>query len=95
MAINPDKVWERGARVFHNDPDIFRKDACGAWIRRSDYGRNTEYGWEVDHVVPKAAGGSDDADNLAPLHWENNIAKSDGPPSCPVTSNGSRNVRVG
>ena len=64
MAIDPDKVWEKGASVPHNDPDIFRKDACGAWMKKSDYGKNTEYGWEIGHLVPKGAGGFDDVNNL-------------------------------
>jgi hypothetical protein len=36
------------------DPNQFRKDSCGAWMKRSDYGQTTGYGWEIDHVKPVA-----------------------------------------
>lgn len=32
---------------------------------------------EVDHIIPRAAGGSDDADNLTTACWECNSGKSD------------------
>ncbi len=46
------------------------------------------YGWEIDHVVPKSIGGSDDLNNLQPLQWQNNRHKGDDYPewSCLVTT---------
>jgi len=35
----------------------------------------TTYGWQIDHTVPSARGGSNEPDNLEPLHWAANIAK--------------------
>ncbi len=55
----------------------FRKDACGATILRNDYGKTTDYGWEIDHIKPVTSGGTDSVDNLQPLHWENNRCKAD------------------
>jgi HNH endonuclease len=56
-----------------------RKDACGAWIVRSQYGDVTErgFGWEIDHIDPVSNGGADDPWNLQPLQWQNNREKGD------------------
>ena len=84
------KVWEKGKIDPNNDSKVWRKDDCGAWIKRSEYGnRNSDYGWEIDHI---SAGGSDTLSNLRPLHWKNNLDKSDGRLKCNVTSNGTKNV---
>lgn len=85
------QVWNKGQIVDNNDPNEWRKDECGAWIHRSDHGnRNSQYGWEVDHINPS---GNDSLSNLRPLQWENNANKSDGRLTCPITSSGVNNVR--
>jgi len=85
------KVWEKGKIVSKNDPAEWRKDECGAWIARNQYGiRNSQYGWEIDHISP---GGPDAISNLRPLQWENNVDKSDGRLKCNVTSDGTKNVQ--
>lgn len=75
--MNVDEVWKKGAVAPGNNPAVFRKDICGAFIRRDAYGKQTQYGWEIDHIVPASRGGSDSLHNLRPLHWQNNDAKSD------------------
>lgn len=87
-------VWAKAQYVDDtNEARGFRKDRCGAWIRGGDYGnRNTTFGWEIDHIIPKSQGGSDALSNLQPLHWENNAAKGDGRLDCAVTSEGTTNV---
>jgi hypothetical protein len=82
------KVWEKGKPS--SDSANWRKDECDAWISRKAYGnRQSDYGWEIDHISP---GGADTLSNLRPLHWKNNVAKSDGRLTCVVTSRGDKNI---
>ncbi len=90
----PEEVWKKGtiSPGETTGGKDFRKDACEAWIRHDAYGnRDSKYGWEVDHINPN---GGDDLNNLRPLHWKNNVAKSDGKTECPVTSSGYTNVGI-
>lgn len=85
------EVWEKAQIVSDNDPNVWRKDQCGAWIGRGFYGnRNSQYGWEIDHISP---GDEDDLSNLRPLQWENNTSKSDERLTCPISSSGINNKR--
>jgi hypothetical protein len=69
-------VWEK-ARAMGTSA-ILRVDAWGWTIVRQDYGNvRSRYGWEVDHVIPVAQGGTDDLSNLQPLQWENNRRKDE------------------
>jgi len=89
------KVWEKGTVVPNNDPKVWRKDQCGAWIARNQYGnRNSQYGWEIDHIKPESEGGGNELSNLRPLQWENNASKQSGRLTCPVTASGKDNVRT-
>ncbi len=83
-------VWEKGQEESNNDPSMWRKDQCGAWIQWSKYGnRDSGYGWEIDHISP---GGSDNLPNLRPLQWQNNVDKGDGRLKCNATASGTKNV---
>lgn len=97
MAFTEDqiqKVWEKATIVAKNDPKVFRKDECGAWIARKQYGnRDSSYGWEIDHITPQSKGGGDQLSNLRPLQWENNMSKSDGRLVCVVVANSDKNVK--
>jgi len=78
-------VWRKGQSVADYDPNDYRKDSCGAWMRKASYGTTGDYGWEIDHNKPVAKGGTDDIDNLQPLHWQNNRGKSDNYPNWQCT----------
>ena|SRR3990167_5769576 len=81
MSITPDliqQVWEKGTPVLGQDPNLWRLDSIGRLIYRFAHGdRWSMYGWEVDHIIPVAKGGSDYPWNLQPLHWRENAAKQD------------------
>ena len=86
------KVWEKGRVVPNNDPNIWRKDECGAWIGVRYYGdRNSQYGWEIDHIKPESQAGGDELSNLRPLQWKNNVSKQNGRLTCPITAIGIHN----
>ena len=87
------EVFEKGTVAPNNNPNVWRKDGCGAWIGRDHYGdRISQYGWEVDHITPESEGGVDALWNLRPLQWENNASKQAGRLTCPVTASGNNNV---
>lgn len=87
------QVWERTPEVEGFNPNIWKKDMAGAWIRRDLYGTQSRYGWEVDHIRPRILGGTDQLENLQALHWQNNRCKSNSYPifTTGVTSDGNCN----
>jgi hypothetical protein len=87
------KVWEKGKIVAGNDSGKWRKDQCDAWIGWEFYGnRESQYGWEIDHIKPVSEGGTEELSNLRPLQWKNNVSKQEGRLTCPVTASGTENV---
>lgn len=72
-------VWQAAQIVPGLDPAVWRMDACGARIKWSEFGTTAEggFGWEIDHILPVAHGGTDDLGNLQALQWQNNRHKSD------------------
>ena len=97
-------VWEKGQIVDGLNPDMYRKDPCGAWIAWDKSGvQDNMYGWEIDHIFPKSkledmgisASLIDDLRNLRPMQHENNASKSVDYPSyvAVVTAKGNKNFR--
>jgi 5-methylcytosine-specific restriction endonuclease McrA len=71
-------VWEKASPIQGKDPNIYRRDVCGAVIKKDMFAvSKKEYslGWEIDHIKPLELGGSDDITNLQALQWCNNRAK--------------------
>lgn len=73
------KVWNKGRPYGNLDPALFQIDECGALMSFDEYGnRESEFGWETDHIIPIADGGTDDISNLRPLQWDNNASRGKG-----------------
>lgn len=72
------RVWSKAKVIPGNEPMVWRQDACGHPMRYSDHGNTaSQYGWEVDHILPTSKGGDDRIENLQALYWENNRRKGD------------------
>lgn len=70
-------IWNKGAPIENYDAAIWRRDAYDNPIRYGDYGnRASEYGWEIDHIIPIADGGTDHIGNLRPLQWAANVRRN-------------------
>lgn len=87
-------IWEKAKVVEGYNPNIWRQDFAGAWIRRDAYGTTMDFGWEIDHLVPVSARGSDSLTNLNPLHWKNNRKKGNDTPNffTELSSDDNRNI---
>ena len=79
-----DLVWTKAQRISQSHEYLgLRKDACGAIIRRMEYGnRHSVMGWEIGLIVPQAAGGANLLFNLRPLQWQNFEASGAGTLRC-------------
>lgn len=100
-----DLVWNRAPKIEQKDCNVWRHDSCGALIKKEDYGnRSSDFGWEIDHVVPKAylveKGASDEEidiiENLRAIHWANNDSKGINYPEYKVVrkDNNGKNVEI-
>lgn len=97
------KIWNTAKIIPERKKDRIRKDACGAIIKWNQYGnRDSPYGWEIDHILPKAnmeeLGIPEDLwnelDNLRAMHHANNNSKGDDFPKykAVITSEGDKNI---
>ncbi len=76
LGLNQDAVWNNGHIIDGYDARAWRRDDFGNAISYAAYGdRTSDYGWEIDHIVTVAAGGTDFIANLRPLHWRANVAR--------------------
>lgn len=71
-------VWDKATKIPNRPLDDRRYDVCNFLIDLAEYGnRDSQYGWEIDHIDPVNNGGDDDLENLQPLQWNNNASKGD------------------
>jgi len=75
-------VWQHARVMSDLDPEGWRQDQCGAWIRREHYGReDSEFGWKIVNV---SVGGPDTVENLRPLHHSNGYDRAGQRAHCKV-----------
>ena len=86
------RVWSCALAVPGNDAELWRKDGCGAWIYRLDYGsRHSTFGWEIyDGSLGRGDAG---VSALRPLQWQNHLDVMAAETQSRVTADGLRNVR--
>ena len=71
------EVWWKATEIEGHNPMEWRQDELGNLIQFSAYGdRSSDFGWEIDHIVPLADDGTDDISNLRPLHWRANVGRN-------------------
>ncbi|MBN8665627.1 MAG: HNH endonuclease [Chitinophagales bacterium] len=71
-------VWQKGSVIEGYDSSLWRRDICGHAMKYTEHGnRDSDYGWEIDHIKAVANGGDDNISNLQPLYWGNNSSKGD------------------
>ncbi len=61
-------AWSKAAPYQNLDPEEWRMDDYGKLIRYREYGKYSDYGWQIDHITPTALGGTDLASNKRALH---------------------------
>ena len=75
----PNEVWKKASPIEGKNPDIWRYDVAGVKIRFDDLKSATSrYAWNIDHIIPKTRGGSDELINLQPLNRRDNISCGNG-----------------
>lgn len=73
-------VWNKARRIENFDENIWRRDLCGLVINWYEFGnRNSDNGWEIDHIDPVTNGGDDEIGNLQALNWNLNVDKGEDP----------------
>ena len=88
-------AWENAPLADRANPRKWRKDSCGAWIGRDQYGNHDSvFGWEIDAAEAAENGGVRDLSRLRPLQWRNAVSGPDGKPSCRVTAWGGGNLEL-
>jgi 5-methylcytosine-specific restriction endonuclease McrA len=72
-----DKAWNNAKKIRGKDPDQYRQDPYGNPMYKPSYGKDSEIGWEIDHIKPMSRGGSDSTRNLQALNTKVNRNKGD------------------
>ena len=74
-AICKEKVWNTADTIKGKCPTKYRSDVYGNTLYNASYGKNTDMGWQIDHIKPSSRGGSDTLRNLQALNSNINMSK--------------------
>jgi hypothetical protein len=69
-------VWDKAQSEYGFF--FFKRDRFGEIIAKHHYSEQSQYGWYIEYIVPLTDGGTNDIDNLRPVHWKNSARASDG-----------------
>lgn len=76
------RAWKSARAVPDFDPDEWRQDQCGAWIRRDQYNHPaSEFGWRILDIVADHPG---EPDTLRAFHARNTFDVAQDRPVCRV-----------
>ncbi|MGD8524876.1 MAG: hypothetical protein PVJ63_01410 [Thioalkalispiraceae bacterium] len=77
-------VWEKARGMNDHDASEWRKDECGAWIRRDQYGKEvSEFGWKIEAVTAEE---SPTVENLRAFQHQNSYLLDTREARCMVTA---------
>ncbi|MFA6468233.1 MAG: hypothetical protein WCW35_04990 [Bacteroidota bacterium] len=62
-------VWEKAQNEFGFY--FFKRDHLGDIIAKHDYGKKSQYGWEIVRIVSDEQKSSEGVEQLLPVHWKN------------------------
>lgn len=80
MAINRKNAMALWEKHYENKEEA--QDFSGLTMQKCAYDqRGSKYCWNIDHILPKSRGGTNDVDNLICTHISTNSAKADKFPS--------------
>jgi len=80
-----DSVWERGRVMPEADPQVWRQDACGAWMKREHFEReDSDFGWKMESLS------SGDSGSLRPFNVRNHYDIGAGRAQCHATADRSK-----
>jgi hypothetical protein len=79
-----DAVWQQGRVMPDADPEHWRQDSCGAWMRREHFGReDSDFGWKLEKISPGEAA---TPENLRPFNVRNHYDIANHRPHCLATA---------
>jgi len=68
------RVWAKAIPIQGQNPDVFRTDINGVWIRLKDYNNvDSIYGWTIYQLTSQKEEGTKNIMNLIPVHTHNNV----------------------
>ncbi len=68
-------AWDKASTIPGKNPNLHRQDSHGNQIFKPAHGKQGPQSWEVDHIKPKAKGGTDSPRNLQALQTQANRHK--------------------
>ena len=67
------EVWRKA--IPYKKFELYKKDCYGSLMFYDDFGIESENGWLILHIIPVSDGGTDEIENLQPVHWKNSYKK--------------------